>query len=759
MNTRSSILCLNDWEIRNLLLVVAAAQLAVLAFLGIDSAPSLLSLTKVVLGSIYVAVIPGALLLRILRLHDLGTARTLVYTVCLSLAFALLLGFAVNASYPSLGIARPLSPWPIVLTYSIALPLLSIIAYFRDRDYRHHWQPVLTSVPWFLFFLCLPLAATLGAELVNSRGDNTVLMVLLPVLALIPIVAVWSKIIPEDLYPWVVFTVAVSVLLHVSQISTEIAGLDTQIEYRVFELAEERSVWESTSPANTYNSTLSVTILPVLISRLTGLEGIPIFKIVFPVLVALVPLAMYELLRQYISRKWALLAVFLLMFQYAFYFTMPLAAKQSVGWVFMAAMMLTLGEKPGLGTTSLRVAFLLAMVVSHYATAYLGLTLLAGAVAVLAWRHQTSRHIGMNLAVLAVTVTIGWYMYSAGSTTFDTFARLGEQFVDSLTSGFTDPGAGYATSLVSRTELSLARLVLKYMYVALQALIGVGLVAYLWRWVRQKPVEFPAEFMALSAVSFGLFCSTAGIPYLATFADLNRLFTLPVFFLAPFVIAGVATILGPADRIRIPWASGPSKQAPEPSQRSSAGGSLAGLTPQMTGPRRIALAFMALFVAVLFLFGSGFVSEIAGEKYPLSFAVSGDRMHAPVTSDAEVRGAEWLFSVEEKKVEFYHDFYAWPIYLRLAPLWRIEGGLYFGMLSVTAEQPPVALKEIPANAYVYLSAMNIKSGELALAQTVSRAQVAPRLTPIEELPSPYYEAVVGGDVIFDNGRSRVLLSP
>jgi len=83
---------------------------------------------------------------------------------------------------------------------------------------------------------------------------------------------------------------------------------------------------------------------------------------------------------------------------------------------------------------------------------------------------------------------------------------------------------------------------------------------------------------------------------------------------------------------------------------------------------------------------------------------------------------------------------------------------YKGILDVTPE-PMAALKSIPPGAYIYLRTINIRRGELALGQEVSKAQLAPRLTPIEELPLPYYHAIVEGDVIFDNGGSRVLLSP
>ena len=115
-------------------------------------------------------------------------------------------------------------------------------------------------------------------------------------------------------------------------------------------------------------------------------------------------------------------------------------------------------------------------------------------------------------------------------------------------------------------------------------------------------------------------------------------------------------------------------------------------------------------------------------------------------------------TIQQQPVEFYHDFFSWPVYIRLGPH-NDTSGLYFGMLTVTAGKNPVAAKEIPPNSYVIFTDINVKTEELVLGQFISNILSGPRITPLEELPPHYYEAIVGGDVIYDNGEGRVIRSP
>ena len=75
---------INDWDILKFLKIILSLQLAywgitALNYLGIE-----IPLIRQILGFIYLTFIPGAVLLRIIKLHKLTNIATILYTIGLS---------------------------------------------------------------------------------------------------------------------------------------------------------------------------------------------------------------------------------------------------------------------------------------------------------------------------------------------------------------------------------------------------------------------------------------------------------------------------------------------------------------------------------------------------------------------------------------------------------------------------------------------------------------------------------------------------
>ena len=62
-----------------------------------------------------------------------------------------------------------------------------------------------------------------------------------------------------------------------------------------------------------YNAMLSITILPTVYSNMLGMDPELVFKIIYPLIFAFVPIALYALWKPYIGKKFAFLASFLFM--------------------------------------------------------------------------------------------------------------------------------------------------------------------------------------------------------------------------------------------------------------------------------------------------------------------------------------------------------------------------------------------------------------------------------------------------------------
>ena len=767
MKTTSSIFCPNDWEIKWLFLFIGAIQVGLIASLLIDSASPFLSLSQVLLGFVYVAAIPGILILRGLRVHNLGASQTLIYIVTLSLAFDMFLGLIANSLLPLIGISEPLSVLPLAVTFGVTILLFSALAYFRDREYGfpvgHQFN--FSIIPRVLFFLLLPLLAVLGAELVNSANNNSVLLILIPLLAVIPLLALSSKLIPEELYPLAILTVALSLMLHITLISQHIFGRDILVELLTFQVTEAQSLWTSTYPYHAYNSVLSVTILPMVLSKFTGLDGLQILKVAIPVFFSLTPLVMYEILRRFLDRKVALLAAFLPMFLYQFSLVMPQTVKTEIGWLFILTALLAFMAKGKLFENRVLVlVFLLAGVLSHYYSAYLACYLfLAGALILYLWSRGKENNL-INIALLVIVATIGWYIYTTAGVNFDVFARILDGFFTGLASGFTSATGAYAIDLAGREELSSARFVLKYLYLILYALVIVGFAVYFVRWVRQKRVEFPREFMAFSSAAVILLLG-AILPGVAAYIDINRSFSLTMIFLAPFAVAGIFVLSTLANKVLPALPGKPIKKEPVSLKEVSPGDSQRHFWEPSKGIRHLALGFSAIFIGFFLLFGSGWASEIAKDNYPLSWALSRARIHFPVYYAVEINGARWLVDYRNKEKEIYYDDSAQMIFLYYTPMEEMTYGMYgighrFAVYQETplgfGTRPVVIPESLEANSYIYLREINFNSQEIAVVVIEHLLLVIPRVTPLEDLPA-FKGAINEANIIFDNGGSEVRL--
>ena len=70
-----------------------------------------------------------------------------------------------------------------------------------------------------------------------------------------------------------IYLLSLSLLLMTSLRGWFVTGHDIQREFRVFELASGQGVWNIESFPDAYNACLSVTILPTIIERTTGISG------------------------------------------------------------------------------------------------------------------------------------------------------------------------------------------------------------------------------------------------------------------------------------------------------------------------------------------------------------------------------------------------------------------------------------------------------------------------------------------------------
>ena len=87
---------MNDWKNKKFVSVVLIVQLTMLGLVGLGALGFDIPVLRQIVGFVYLTFLPGIIILRLLKLHELGPVRTLLYSVGLSLAFNMFLGFLIN---------------------------------------------------------------------------------------------------------------------------------------------------------------------------------------------------------------------------------------------------------------------------------------------------------------------------------------------------------------------------------------------------------------------------------------------------------------------------------------------------------------------------------------------------------------------------------------------------------------------------------------------------------------------------------------
>lgn len=782
----------NDWEIKNcpclaLAVVLAIFGLVLLASLGFD-----IPVLRQIVGFIFLTFVPGILLLRILKIHNISAIESLVYSVGLSLAFVMFSGVLANFALPLVGVSRPISALPIMFTLVVFTLILAAIAYWRDRDFsapktdcfvtrapgndREKWKFL---SPPFLLLLILPLLAILGAFVVNQYQNSLVLLFFIVVVCCVVALVAFDKL-PREAYPLAIVTIGISLLLYVSLISTQLGGCDIHTEYYYQNLTTNSGYWNFAIPGNV-NATLSITLLCPIYALLLDVSSIWVFKTVYPLIFCLVPLALFHVFRMQIGGKKAFFSAFFFMAVITFFAEMPFLARQEIAELFFALLIVLMVDRklaPSQRLT-LFIIFSLSLVVSHYALGYIYFAFLIGSWIVVVlirskarviWEWLTKRSGGLprdlissrafsntSMAIIIgiyLVFTLAWYGVVAQGTALNTIRYIGQsqysllslevaQLAGPASTGPASTGPASTSKFFEPTErerLVVTALGLDFVDVSglgkgfrvfqylTELLIIIGCMRMIFK---PKGFKFRTEYIALSAVAAVILFACIVIPRFSTYLNVSRFYHICLFLLAPMCILGGEVIWQKTSTLA---RSAFHRVKPEKEVALSADTNVGSST-----------YLQVLTLAILipyFLFTSGFIFEIGGSQAygindtPSSIALSSYRLDMPVFDQKEAEAAQWLVTNVDGNTRVYGDFFgAFLLFERP-----------FGQIGTIP-----AFEEVPDNAYIFLRTWNVKKQEIMV---VSRSGVQWILNHVSLSHIP--ALLEDRQVIYDNGCARIL---
>jgi uncharacterized membrane protein len=85
-------------------------------------------------GFLFLTIIPGILILQVLKLNKIGSTEKFVLSVGLSISFLMLFGLLINNLSLSLGYESPLSTHSILISFNLAFIVLALIGYKVNKE-------------------------------------------------------------------------------------------------------------------------------------------------------------------------------------------------------------------------------------------------------------------------------------------------------------------------------------------------------------------------------------------------------------------------------------------------------------------------------------------------------------------------------------------------------------------------------------------------------------------------------------------------
>jgi uncharacterized membrane protein len=612
-----------DWDIKRFLGVVLAMQVAALALVWADSTGYHVPVLRQAVCFLYLTFIPGAVILRAMGVRRLGTIESALYTIGMSLAALMFMGAFLNFAGLRLGLQEPISIMPIMAMLTALVLALSVVCYLRDR--KGEEKPLLDigealSPPALLLYI-VPFLAVSGAYMMNLYGRNTLLAIMILVLAAIVLLVGFDRIIPRRLYPLAIFIIALSLVLHTTLISNYINGWDIQSERYIASLVLDNGYWDA-SLFKVLNAMLSIVMLAPIYSIVMSMDLVWVFKLIYPVLFALVPLGLYEAFRRQSSEKAAFMASFFFASLVVFYTEMIQLARQEIAELFLVLVILLLINHgmDKLKWSLLFIVFSFSVVVSHYGLTYIFIASLVIVWAMLAIGRAirlkgigepgVSRRLSLALIIPLVMFCLAWYVFTASGNAFDTIIVLIATVADSVKRGFMNPEMVQGMALVveggSASALHKAYL---YLMIATQAFIVLGIVAIA---LKKDLARIGKEFYAFSLVMVALLVAGLTVPYVSSALNTTRLYQITLIFLAVFFVLG--------------WLGA---------------GWLMGRAARRNNPAMpIAFKTLAIFLAVFLIFNTGLVFEVF-KDVPISYALN-KSVDSAIFNSAEVAGASWI---------------------------------------------------------------------------------------------------------------------
>ena len=740
----------------------AVIQLSLLALIMLEITGINLSLFRQIVGFIYLTFIPGTLLISILKPRKFGSIEILLCITGLSLSFMLFLGAILNFLLPPLGLAKPISLWPLISGFMIVTSFLTLVAckfgkglnitFIDSKLIKNYLLNPLGLLP-----ILIPFLAILSALVTFYYKNNYLILINYSLMAVCVLIVVFKKNFSARLYPFYLFSISLGLLWTHSLISTDIVGGDIQLEYITLSNVISNSFWDMGIHTN-LNAMLSVTIMPPVYSIILDLSPVWVLKIIYSFLFSLVPLALFSMYRNFFSEKISFLASFFFISFPAFFFEIVGLSRQEIAEFFIVISLLLIFSKSDdfVKKNILLLIFLFSIVVSHYTSAYLYLIVFGSYILLLFLMGKDSVNslfnklkiklkypgkdnfniISVTYVLIFFTFAMGWYIYISQSSSLESVVKIGDSIVTSLQSDFfsgygRDPFIMQALGLEQMRSSEIGWQIARYMQYIAQFLIIVGVYGLLTKY-RQY---FNRSYLSLVLVNLLLILLTIILPNFASKINMTRIFHICLFILSPFCILGGLMIFQFLSRVIFEGFNALTRKVL--TRISSLKIFLTGISIAKKPSTENFLKLITVLILIpYFLLSTGFIFEVTGET-PTSMPLSLYKADWPFHTESEIQACNWLNGAASNNGKVYGDWYG--------------AGFVGCKVSKVSARNLMNNTKIEGNSFIFLRSWNIENGTFYI-PTYKKSGLI--LDYVSLTNGYYYKFLNKNDLVYDNGGSK-----
>jgi len=686
------------FNINKLSLIIVLVLCDFWAVIALQDMGILIPFLREILGFLLLTFVPGLLIIVIFRLRFETIGEIILYCIGLSISFLALVGLFANLLYLAIGIEKVLEPKFFML--NLTLTLLILIGFSLKVDTspfqlllklpHNGINCVFKDLPLLLLAILLPLLSILAACIMNYYYNNSLIILLLFILAMLPIIAL-TKNISTTLYPLLLFSISLSLLLHRNLISNYIIGADQQITYFYSNLIKTTLSWDP--QIGGHNTIIIVTMVPAIYSLIININLHLVFKVIYSFLYSLCPVGLFYAFRKAFGDKEAFLAGVFFSFYWRFFHDTPGKEAMAHFFIVLFLMLITNTTIPRLVKKFFAIIFLSSMVLSHYGTSFIFLIAIAIAYVILLCIRTQAKDtlLSLDLIILFSTIWLGWFIYTGQCTIFSNITSLIFCLKDEVMSLFTEvkPRTGLYLLITPSTLLKKINLII---YIIFTFFISLGILKFIMDIARGKPQVKTKVELGIIAVPNFLFLCSALFMYGPQFG-IDRMYYLSSLLLCPFLSEGYKLIAQLYKVVRY----GKKTKIQELPMNS--------LQKYWTSNSQNFNPFpLSILLAISLLFNSGLIYYIAGVPISSAYTLNKDANGLAYT-DAEMMGAKWLDKNIIKSYVIYSDWYSIHLLHEFFPPGFSDIKVY--SLQIPYTNMVLALSDLPQECLIYIRSKSI----------------------------------------------------